>query len=156
MSTPAQAPIEVFFSYSHKDEELRDELAKHLKLLQRQGVIQAWHDRNITAGSELSGEIDAHLNSARIILLLVSSDFLASDYCYGIEMTRALERHQARDARVIPIILRACDWQSAPFGKLLGLPRDGKPVTSWANRDEAFENIAQGVKRAVNELRANP
>jgi hypothetical protein len=127
-----------------------------LKLLQRQGVIESWHDRQISAGTEWKGEIDTHLEAARVILLLVSADFLASDYCYAIEMKRAMERHAANDARVIPIILRACDWHNAPFGKLQGLPKDGKPVTSWTNRDEAFANIAQGIRKVVGELRANP
>ena len=156
MSDPTARPISVFFSYAHKDEELRDELATHLKLLQREGVIQAWHDRQISAGTEWENQIDAHLEAARVILLLVSADFIASDYCYAVEMQRAMERHAANDARVIPIILRACDWHSAPFGKLQGLPKDGKPVTSWANRDEAFANIAQGIRKVVGELRANP
>jgi len=156
MSAVAPQPISVFFSYAHKDEDLRDQLATHLILLQRQGVIQAWHDRQISAGTEWKDQIDAHLESARVILLLVSADFLASDYCFDLEMKRAMERHAAKQARVIPIILRACDWHSAPFGKLQALPKDGKPVTSWANRDEAFNDIALGIRKAVNELRANP
>jgi len=150
-------PIEVFFSYSHKDEPLRDELERQLTVLKRQGVITAWHDRKITAGEEWKGEIDAHLATARIILLLVSADFLASDYCYDIEMKRALERHEAREARVIPVILRAVDnWQDAPFGKLQALPTDGKAVTSWPNQDEAFADVARGIRVALNELTAKP
>lgn len=111
-------PVELFYSYSHKDEGLRDKLAIHLTMLQRQGVIKAWHDRNISAGSEWAEEIDQHLNSAQIILLLVSANFLASDYCYGLEMKRAIERHEAGDACVIPVILKPVDWTDAPFGKL--------------------------------------
>ena len=156
MSSSSPEPIEVFFSYAHKDEDLRDELAKHLTLLQRQKVIKAWHDRNISAGTEWKDQIDVHLESAHIILLLISSDFLASDYCYDIEMKRAMDRHQANEARVIPIILRPCDWTSAPFGKLQALPKDAKPVTTWANRDEAFLNIAQGIRKVVEALHANP
>jgi hypothetical protein len=140
--------IEVFYSYSHKDETLRDELNKHLTLLKRQGTIRDWHDREITGGQEWSGQIDRHLNSAGIILLLVSSDFIASDYCWDVEVKRALERHDAGDAAVIPVILRAVDWHSAPFGKLQAFPKDGKPVTSWANQDEAFTDIAKGIRRA--------
>jgi hypothetical protein len=144
--------IEVFFSYSHKDEELRDELSKHLSILKRQRVISDWHDRKITAGDELKGIIDERLDSAHVILLLISSDFLASDYCYDIELTRALERHDKAEAIVVPIILRDCDWNGAPFGKLQALPKDCKPITSWANRDEAFKNVALGIRKVVEEL----
>ena len=116
-------PTEVFFSYAHEDEPLSRELVKHLGVLKRQGVIRDWHDRKITAGTEWKGQIDQHLNSAGVILLLVSPDFIASDYCYDIEMKRALERHDKGEARVIPVILRPVDgWHAAPFGKLR-LPR---------------------------------
>jgi hypothetical protein len=94
------------------------------------GVIHDWHDRKITAGSEWKGQIDQHLNTAGVILLLVSADFVNSDYCYDIEMKRALERHDKGEARVIPVILRPVgSWQDALFGKLQALPKDGKPVT---------------------------
>jgi hypothetical protein len=146
------SPIEVFFSYSHKDEDLCVELVKHLSILKRQGVIQDWHDRKIGAGKEWEGEIDTHLNTAGVILLLISSDFLASDYCYDKEMNRALERHEAGEACVIPIILRPVDWEGAPFGKLQALPKDAKPVTSWPDQDQAFLNVAQGIRAAVKEL----
>ena len=147
--------IEVFYSYSHKDEALRDELNKHLALLKRQRVIRDWHDRRIAAGTEWSGQIDEHVNSAGIILLMVSADFMASDYCWDVEMSRAMERHEAGEAVVIPVILRAVDWHSAPFSKLQALPKDGKPVTSWPNLDEAFTNIATGIRGAVERL-VNP
>jgi hypothetical protein len=97
--------MEVFFSYAHEDEELRNELAKHLKLLERQKVIKGWHDRQITAGEEWKNSIDDHLEAADIILLLISSDFMASDYCYDVELARAMERHALKEARVIPVIL---------------------------------------------------
>jgi HEAT repeat protein len=144
--------MKLFFSYAHKDEPLRDELAKHLSLLKRQNIITDWHDRNITAGTDWAQAIDDNLNTANIILLLISSDFLASDYCYDKEMTRALEHHTQGTARIIPIILRPCDWHSAPFGKLQALPKDARPVTQWADQDEAFLNIAQGIRKAVAEL----
>lgn len=139
----------VFFSYSHKDESLRDELEAHLALLKNQGLIDVWHDRRIIAGSQLDDAISQELETADVILLLVSSDFLASSYCYSKEMARAMERHQRGDARVIPVILRACDWHSAPFGALLAAPRDGKPVSSWPDKDEAFADVARQVRSAV-------
>ncbi|MBA3242772.1 MAG: TIR domain-containing protein [Acidobacteria bacterium] len=146
-------PVEVFYSYSHKDEKLREKLDNHLTLLQRQGLIKEWNDRDIEAGADWEIEINAHLNSARIILLLVSDDFIASDYCYGIEMKRALERDERGEARVIPIILRPVDWESSPFGKLQALPKGGKPVVEWRPRDSAFKNIAQGIRKVIKEFK---
>lgn len=139
----------VFFSYSHADEALRDQLEKQLSMLKRQGVIDTWHDRRIGAGQEIALAIDNQINRDDIILLLVSADFLASNYCYDIEMKRAMERHEAGEAIVIPIILRACDWHHAPFGKLNAVPRDGKPITQWADIDEAFLQVAKAVREAA-------
>lgn len=113
-SPAATPPITIFYSYAHEDEQLRQELEKHLSLLQRQGVIAAWHDRQILPGATWAQAIDSHLETAAIILLLISPDFLASDYCYGIEMDRALERQATGKARVLPIILRPVDWQGHP------------------------------------------
>lgn len=142
----------LFFSYSHQDEAVRDELEIHLSLLKRQGVIQTWHDRRIGAGKEFAQEIDKNLDDADVILLLVSPYFLASDYCYDIEMRSALQKHNKGDARVIPVILHPCDWQSSPFGKLLVVPRDGKPVSKYANRHDAFLEVVTAVKNAVEEF----
>jgi len=152
-STTPPRPIEVFYAYSHKDEILRDELETHLSILKRRGIISCWHDRRISAGTEWDDKIDDHLNRADIILLLVSADFIASDYCYEKEMTRALERHDLKEARVIPVILRACDWNFALFSKLQALPKDGNPVVSWSNRDEAFKDVSVGIRRVAEELR---
>jgi formylglycine-generating enzyme required for sulfatase activity len=150
-SKPTRA-VEVFFSYSHKDEDLRDELSKHLALMKRQRVITAWHDRKIGAGTEWENEIDEHLNTADIILLLISSDFLASDYCYDIEVKTAMKRHDEGEARVIPVILRPVDLKGALFGKLQALPKEARPVTDWPNRDQAFLNVAQSIRAAIEEL----
>src|SRR5437868_5292900 len=113
-----RTPLSVFISYAHGDELLRQQLEMHLSLLHRQGFISEWNDRQILAGTEWAHEIDEHLETVSIILLLISPDFLASDYCYDIEMHRALKRHQRREARVIPIILRPCDWRTSPFARL--------------------------------------
>lgn len=139
----------IFFSYSHKDEILRNELEAHLALLKHEGLVEAWHDRRIVAGDEVDDAIFSQLEAADIILLLVSSDFICSAYCYSREMARAMERHHDGQARVIPVILRHCDWSKAPFGKLLAAPRDGKPVTSWPDRDEALADVAKQVRYAV-------
>ncbi|WP_376987275.1 toll/interleukin-1 receptor domain-containing protein [Bosea sp. R86505] len=139
----------VFFSYSHKDEELRDRLEVALATLKRQGLIDTWHDRMLRAGDEFDPGIREELERADIILLLVSPDFIASNYCYDIEMARALERHGAGEARVIPVILRACDWHPTPFGKLIAAPRDGKPIRSWPDLDEAFLDVAKKIREAL-------
>ena len=142
----------VFFSYCHADESLRDQLERQLKILQRQGLIETWHDRRIEAGQDFAGEIDAHIEADEIILLLVSPDFLNSDYCYDVEMTRALERHHAGEAIVIPVILRDCLWKGAPFGKILGVPTDGRPVTQWPDIDHAFRLVAEAVQAAAQRI----
>lgn len=139
----------VFFSYSHDDEQYRDQLEKHLSLLKREGLIESWHDRRIRAGSPIDQAIDEHLEGAEVVLLLVSASFLASDYSYGIEMQRAMERHAAGEATVIPVIVRPCDWKSAPFGKLMAVPRDGKAIVTWANYDEAYTDVARRVREVV-------
>ena len=139
----------VFMSYSHADEELRNELEKHLESLRRQGVISIWHDHRIEPGEELHQQIAAELQTADIILLLVSADFLSSDYCYDTEMSRAMERHEQGQARVIPVILRPCDWQEAPFGKLMAVPKNGKPVTKHATLDDGFVQVAKAVRQAA-------
>ncbi len=140
---------ELFFSYSHKDESVRDELETHLVMLKRQGVIDTWHDRRIVAGDEFDGQISERLESADIILLLVSPYFLASNYCYDVELTRAMERHDNGAARVIPVILDPCDWHSTPFGKLLAMPKDGKPISKFPNMHDAFLEVTNAVRRAV-------
>jgi hypothetical protein len=146
MSVPTPAhPLEIFFSYSHRDEKMRSRLEAHLSSLKREHLISGWHDRKIKPGTEWKGQIDAHLDSSQIILLLISADFLASDYCYDVEMDRALARHDAGEARVIPIILRPCDWPWSRFGKLQALPRDGKPVSDWSTQDQAFNEVARGI-----------
>lgn len=148
-------PIKVFYSYARKDRRLCQQLEAHLSLLRKQSYIVDWYDREISAGTDWAREIDKHLNDAHIILLLISADFLASDYCYSKEMERALARHQAQEARVIPILLRDVDYHHAPFSHLKMLPGNGKAVTSrsWRTRDEAFADIATGIRRVVEEIR---
>lgn len=141
-----------FISYSHADEELKVQLERHLSLLRRNGLIDIWNDRCILPGSEFAGAIDANLESADIILLLVSHNFIASDYCFEIEMTRALERHQRGEAVVVPIILDACLWHSAPFGKINALPTDGKPIRKYPNINEGFTDVAAGIERLLNQM----
>ena len=150
-------PVTIFFCYAHEDEALLNHLKRHLRPLQRQGLIDVWHDQDISAGTEWEREISQHLNGAQIILLLVSPDFMYSDYCYGTEMKRALERHARGEARVIPVIVRHIDWQGV-LGTLQALPKDATPISDryWHTLDEAFFNVVKGIRKVVEELTASP
>lgn len=147
-------PARVFISYSHKDEDHRNQLDAQLAILKRAGIVEIWHDRRLVAGDDFDHSIKQELEAADIILLLVSSDFLKSDYISDVEIARAMARHEAGEARVVPVILRPCPWQHAPFAKLQALPKEGKAVTKWPNTDEAFLDIANGIERAAKELRS--
>lgn len=146
------SPIKVFVSYSHRDEALRKELEAHLAPLRREGVIEHWHDRMIVPGDAWEDSIEEMLAAADLYLFLISPDFIASDYCYGKELTRALERHRDGDALVLPVVVRPVDWKATALGQIQGLPKDGIPVTTWTNIDEAWLNVADGVRRACNRI----
>ena len=151
--TDAPADRSVFISYSHKDERYRRELEISLAQLQRDNLVTVWHDRKILPGQEWGQEIDRNLESAEIVLLLVSPDFLASNYAYGREMLRAMERHRSRSATVVPIILRPSDWQHTPISSLQALPSEGRPVSRWSNRDQAWLDVVQGLRRLISRQR---
>lgn len=146
--------IRLFFSYAHQDEALRDELEKHLAGLRHQGIIEMWHDRCIGAGEEWAAKIDGNLQTADVILLLVSADFIASRYCYDIELTEAMRRHHAEEARVIPVILRPCDWHDLPFGKLQAATKNGRPVTKFQSLDDGFLDVVQAIKVAAKAIQS--
>lgn len=146
-------PVDLFYSYAHEDEKLRDELDGHLALLRRKGVIRPWHDRGIVPGQQWDQAIDTQLAAADLILLLVSMDFLNSDYIWGKELATAMARAERGDASVVPVLLRAVDIEDAPFAHLQGLPTDLRPVTSWPNRDEAWTDVAKGIRRTVESIR---
>jgi len=147
----APTPVEIFCSYAHEDEAWLRKLETHLSLLKRQGLISLWHDRLIVPGTDWAHAIDTHLETASVIVLLVSADFFASDYCYGIEMKRALARQEADEARVIPILVRPVDWKDAPFAHLQALPTDAKPLTAWRKPETALVDIAAGIRRVIVE-----
>lgn len=152
MTVEQTRAIKIFYCYAHADKALRAELETHLAPLKRLEWIITWHDREVNVVMEWEHEIDPHLNTADIILILVSPNFMVSDYCWGIEMKRALERHERGEARVIPIILRPAFWEGAPFGKLQALPTNAKSVTSWRSRDKALEDVVRGIRDAVRAL----
>ncbi len=147
-------PVTIFICSAREDKALLNELMSHLMPLQRRGLIEIRHDHDIPAGAEWEARVIQEINAAQVILLLVSPDFLNSDYCYHIEMQRALARHERGEARVIPIILRPVLWWEMPFSKLQALPTDGEPVTSplWPDRDAAFYDIALGIYQVVKVM----
>ena len=151
---PEASRIRLFFSYSRKDETLCNKLEAYLKLLEWKGLISMWHDRKIEAGDDWKMRIDENLEQADIVLLLVSAYFFASDYCYNVEMTRALERHKAGETQVIPIIVRDVAWSRTPIAALDVLPTGGKAVMSWSDRDAAWRNVSEGIAQAVEHIRA--
>ena len=152
MADAPRQEIKLFYCYARKDKNLRDELEKHLAGLKRRYHLTNWHDREILPGEKWEQAIDKHLNSAHLILLLISPDFMASDYCYSKEMHRALEWHREGTCRVVPILLRPSDWKEAPFSSLQLLPTDARPITRWPNRDEAFQNVVTEISRTINDL----
>jgi hypothetical protein len=139
----------LFMSYSHADRDFRDQLEKHLSAMKRSGELEIWTDREIKAGDHIDETIATELENADVVILLMSSDFLASNYCYEIEAIRALERHEIGDCKVIPVILRPCDWQKTPFGKLLAAPESGKPVVEWTVRDRAYQDVVEKIRAAL-------
>jgi len=145
--------INIFISYSHEDESYKDKLEKHLSILKRNNIIQTWSDRKISAGEEWDKKIKNELDNAQIILLLVSVDFLNSNYCYDVEIKKAVEKHESGEAVVIPIILRKCDWQNTCFSKIQALPKNARPVKGHEDEDEAFYAIGEGIKDAVTNLK---
>ncbi|WP_133513332.1 DUF4062 domain-containing protein [Candidatus Thiosymbion oneisti] len=150
--TRRPGPVKLFYSYAHADEAMAQRLQMHLSLLRRQNVIDSWSDRRIDTGADYAGIIADELERADIILFLISANFLASDYCWDVEMRRALERHKSGEARVIPVILRSCDWQPAPFGKIQALPKDARPISNWTDEDSAFADVAVGIRAAAEQL----
>lgn len=147
-------PQAIFCSYSSADEAFREELEDHLAVLKRAGVIEMWSFRQIEAGDDWKRRIDERLDASSIILLLVSANFLASNYCWDVEMKRALERHESGEATVIPVILKDCDWRAAPFARIQALPEGAKPVTRWRPRDRAWSNVVAGIRKVVQSKSA--
>ncbi|KNZ32620.1 MAG: response regulator receiver protein [Methylibium sp. NZG] len=146
------AAIDLFYSYAHEDEPLRDELSGHLKILERRGVIRPWHDRRINPGQGWDQQINAQLAAADLVLMLVSADFINSDYIWGTELEVAMQRHERGEASIVPVLVRPCLIEDAPFASIQGLPTDLRAVTSWPNRDEAWTNVAIGIRKAAKDI----
>lgn len=146
----------LFISYSHRDEPLKDELIPHLAPLRRQGLISIWHDRRLTPGDRLDDGISQNLEEADIIVMLISADFVQSEYCFGREMQRALERHQAGVARAISVIVRPCHFHGLQIAQFVLLPTDAKAVTTWPDRDSAWVDVVNGIRAAIERQSVSP
>src|SRR5215468_6097351 len=143
-------PWKVFYSYSHRDSDSRERLAMYLAPLRHQKKIVEWYDRQIQPGTDWDKEISEQLNSAHLILFLVTEDFLASDYCFGVEVERALTRLKAGEVRVVPILLRPCLWQESRFSELQIIPRDAKAISSLTSPQEGFDSVANEIRALVS------
>ena len=148
--------IRIFVSYSRKDREFLDRLLVHLAPLVSEGIIEPWTDLGIDPGDHWDEKIAAELDRAQIILLLISADFLASRYISAVELRRALERERRGEVVVIPVIIKFADWDTSPFHHLQALPGNAKPITDWRNREEAFVDVAHGIRRVISRLRGVP
>ncbi|WP_437929049.1 protein kinase [Sorangium sp. So ce291] len=146
------APVDIFISFVEEDDALRSELEAHLSALRRTGSIRAWTHRRVAPGEDWRNVLDARLESAKVILLLVSADFLASDYCNDVEVARALARGRAGEARVVVVSVRACDRSLEQLAALDVLPRNRRAVTSWPNRDEAWADVALGLREILGQI----
>jgi hypothetical protein len=149
---PRPAAIKVFYSYAREDEDLRKRLDQHFSFLKREEKIASWYDGELKAGEKWRGKIDELLNSADVILLLISAAFADSEFCYSIEMSRAMERHELGEAVVVPILLHPCDWNNTPFAELQALPGGDKAISEWQNIEKALYEVAKGVRKVVEEL----
>lgn len=148
----ARAPLRVFYSYSHHDRRMLERLYAHMVMLRREGLITEWYDGAIDAGSEWRDEIARELEAADVIVLLVSADFLVSEFCYEHEMRRAVERAHQGDALVIGVMLRAVDgWERTPFAEFQVVPQDGRPISKWSNADDAYKHVVERIRAALGE-----
>lgn len=145
--------MNIFISYSHKDEAFREELVEHISMLQRRGFIDIWHDRKITTSEDWRNEISENLEKADITIFLVSSSFLASPYCQDIEVKKAIELHESRKTKIVSIVIRSCDWHESEFGRYQALPQDAKPIALWDDKDSAWTNAVNGIKELITELK---
>jgi len=152
MAENGTAKLRLFISYSHEDEKLKSDLDKHLIMLKRSGKVEVWNDRQLIAGQEWDSNIKKEIQEADIILLLISADFNNSEYIWKEELTEAMNRHEKGSARVVPVILRKCEWKDMPYAKLQALPKGARPVSEFPDKDDAFTDIASGIRVLVDSM----
>lgn len=155
MTTDPKRSISISVSYAQKDEEFKQELEDYLIIMQQSGLISGWAERQVQRGTDWSRIVDPRLLTANIVLLLVSPALLASGYCSGAEVGEAFKRREAGETIVIPIILHSVDLKGTPFERIQGLPRDAIPVSSWPNRNEAWQNVDQGIRKVIKKMLQN-
>lgn len=150
-------PVSIFLAYARADEADRRELEAHLMPLKRSGLVSTWHDGCINPGQEWVPQIEANLDKCEIVLLLISKNFVASDYCCDVEAPKAIKRHKLGNACVIPVILASCMWKltridGVRLGQLQALPKDAKPISLWPNADNAFTSVVEGIYNKIKQL----
>lgn len=141
--------MKAFISYSHRDSEMLDMLHKHLAQLQRDDIISSWTDRDILAGSSVDQNIFSILEASDLFIALLSPDYIASKYCYEKEFQKALEMQEEGNLVIVPIILEPCDWLSTPFKEFKALPKDAKEISAWENKNTAFLDVIQNIRKLV-------
>ncbi len=146
-----QLPLRIFCGYAHEDEAYFHKFNTALAVLRRQEAISIWHYGDLVPGVQWEHEIEQELNTADIILLLISPAFMASDYCWSKEMRWAITRHTTGETYVIPIILKPTDWKTTPLSALQALPKGIKPITTWSNCDEAFADVIDGLRKVIQD-----
>jgi hypothetical protein len=144
-------PKRLFLSYATEDEQYREQFDQALAGVRRAGLLEMWTFREIPPGADLDHAITASIEQADIIALLVSPAFLASDYCWNVEMKRAIELHDAGKTSLVPIVVRSCVWDDAPFARLNALPKDARPIAEWPSRDEAWTSVVRGVRSLIED-----
>lgn len=148
----ASGTLKAFFSYAHEDVDVVVNLHKHLAPLRHEEIVEFWYDRDLLPGENWDDAIASRLEDADIVVVVISSDFVSSEYAYGKELGRALELHDRGQLRVVPVIARNCRWQNLPIGSLQALPESGRPIVSWTNRDDAYVSVALGIEEVARQL----
>jgi hypothetical protein len=151
--------MKAFISYSHNDAALLETFHKHLAQLQRDGTLTTWTDQQIPSGGNLTKNISSELSTSNLFIALLSPDYISSEYCYEKEFQKALEMLSEGEIIIIPIIVEVCDWLSTPFKEFKALPRDGKAISTWENKNTAFLDIIQNLRQLINEstaIKASP
>jgi hypothetical protein len=149
-------PVKCFYSYSHTDIDFRKKLSNYLAPLRQQKKIVEWYDRYIEPGTDWNKEITDKIDSVDLIFFLITAEFLASDYSFGVEVELAFNRLKKKEAKIVPILIKPCLWDQSRFSELQIIPRDAKPITSWSSVDDAFFQVAEEIKNMVNAILAKP
>jgi hypothetical protein len=142
----------LFLSYAHEDRDIVAELRKHLAPLQHEQIVTDWYDLELMPGDDWDREILSQLASSDLVIVMISADFLASNYAYGRELRLALNLHDQERVHLLPVIGRNCKWQNLPFARLQVLPEGAVAINSWQSRDDAFVSVVLGVERVAREI----